>query len=225
MLYVVATPIGNPDDITVRALSVLREVHCVASEDTRETRKLLAHYGISKPLVSYYRGCEESRSVSLVAMMREGKDVALVCDRGTPGVSDPAHVLVRRAREAGIAVSPVPGPSSLTAALSVSGFPVNAFSFYGFPPRKICRARTFFEDLVERKETLVFFESVHRFHKTCGLLKEIFPERKMVVCRELTKKFEEIASGTAQELFLHFDGKRTKGEFVIILEGKPGGNG
>jgi len=220
MLYVVATPIGNLDDITVRALSVLREVDLVASEDTRETRKLLAHYGISKPLVSYYREREESRSVRLVAMMKEGKDVALLCDRGTPGISDPAHALVRRAREEGIAVVPVPGPSSLTAALSVSGFPATAFSFHGFAPRKISQARRFFEDLAEREETLVFFESVHRFHKTCGLLKELFPERKMVVCRELTKKFEEIAAGTVAELCDRFEGRNAKGEFVIILGGK-----
>ncbi|MFA5645298.1 MAG: 16S rRNA (cytidine(1402)-2'-O)-methyltransferase [Candidatus Ratteibacteria bacterium] len=220
MLYVVATPIGNLDDITVRALSVLREVDIVASEDTRETRKLLTHYGIHKPLVSYYRECEESRSVYLVGLMKEGKSVALVSDRGTPGISDPAHALVRRAREEGIMVVPVPGPSALTAALSVSGFPVRSFGFYGFPPRKISQARRFFEDLLHKEETTVFFESVHRFHKTCRILKELAPDRRIVVCRELTKKFEETAVGTAAELCDRFEGKKIKGEFVIIMEGK-----
>lgn len=220
MLFVVATPIGNLEDITIRALNTLKQVDFVVSEDTRETKKLLNHYQIHKPLISYYRGCEKQRSSDILKLLQEGKNLALLCDRGTPGISDPAHYIVKRCLDEGIKVSVVPGPSALTAALSVSGFPVDSFTFYGFLPRKKKQKREFFEKIKEKKELIVFFESVHRFMETLEILAEIFPERELVICRELTKRFEEIVSGTVIHLYNRFSQATVKGEFVFILGGK-----
>ncbi len=220
MLFIVATPIGNLEDITIRALNVLKDVDFVVSEDTRETRKLLTHFQIQKPLISYYRGCEKTRSFEIVRLLKEGKKVALVCDRGTPGISDPVHYVVRMCQDQGISVVPVPGPSSLTAALSVSGFPVDRFCFYGFIPRKKKEKIEFFSSLRDREGVFVFFESVHRFLDTMEILNQIFPERRLVVCRELTKKFEQIIAGTVSQLYDRFIHNTVKGEFVLILGGK-----
>jgi 16S rRNA (cytidine1402-2'-O)-methyltransferase len=220
VLYVVATPIGNLEDITTRALRVLREVDVIASEDTRETGKLLALFGISKPLVSYYRGVERQRTEHLIGLLKSGKSVALVCDRGTPGISDPAHYLVSQAHKERIPIVPVPGPSALAAALSVSGIEVDRFRFLGFLPKKESAKEKLFDAHQDREECIVFFESPHRFSKTMGFLAERFPRRRMTVCRELTKKFEEIISGTVNQLHEHFSKRPAKGEFVIILEGK-----
>ncbi|MCM8757225.1 MAG: 16S rRNA (cytidine(1402)-2'-O)-methyltransferase, partial [Candidatus Omnitrophica bacterium] len=186
MLYVVGTPIGNLSDITLRALEILKKVDSIVCEDTRETLKLLKHYGIEKPLFSFFREKEKERVTGLIRMLKAGKTLALVCDRGTPGISDPAYLLVRAAREAGIPVSPIPGPSSLTAALSVSGLPADSVAFYGFLPRKIGKKKRLFEKLKNYEETLVFFESVHRLQQTMQLLQEIFGNREVTLCRELT---------------------------------------
>ncbi|MGB9641861.1 MAG: 16S rRNA (cytidine(1402)-2'-O)-methyltransferase [Candidatus Ratteibacteria bacterium] len=220
MLFIVATPIGNLEDITFRALNVLRTVDFVVSEDTRETKKLLNYFQIQKPLISYYRGCEKSRSYYIMKLLNDGKSIALVCDRGTPGISDPAHYIVRRCLDEGIRVVPVPGPSALMAGLSVSGEALDAFSFYGFLPRKKNKKIEFFKKIGEKQETIVFFESVHRFMETLEILNQLFPERRLVVCRELTKKFEEIVAGSVTQMYNKFKQITVKGEFVLILGGK-----
>lgn len=219
-LFIVATPIGNLEDITIRALNVLKEVDFIVSEDTRETKKLLNHFQIHKTMISYYRGCEKIKSQQIINLLKEGKKLALVTDRGTPGISDPAHYVVRMCQENGISVIPVPGPSALTAALSVSGFPLDRFSFYGFIPRKKNEKREFFKSIEEKEEICVFFESVHRFLDTMEILNEFFPQRRLVICRELTKKFEHIISGSVSQLYNELRSFTVKGEFVLILGGK-----
>ena len=219
MLYIVATPIGNLNDVTFRAVEVLKKVDVILCEDTRETLKLLNHLGISKPLVSYYRDNERIRIKEALSILLEGREVALVCDRGTPGISDPAYLLVREAYRNGIPVSPIPGPSSLTTALSVCGLPTDRVSFYGFIPRKSGKKRKFLESLREKEETTVFYESVHRIMDTLSIINELYPEREMTVCRELTKKFEEIKTGYVKEIFAEYQAKEAKGEFIIILKG------
>jgi len=220
MIFIVATPIGNLRDITLRALDILKEVDFVVSEDTRETMKLLNNFEIHKPLISYYRGCEKRKSEEIINLLKTGKKAALVCDRGTPGISDPAHYLVKRCFQEGFQVVPIPGPSSITAALSVSGFPVDCFSFYGFLPRNKNKKMEFFRSFENRKEVLVFFESVYRLKETLEIMNEIIPERRLVVCREMTKKFEEIIAGSVCEIYNRFKESNIKGEFVLILGGK-----
>jgi len=219
MLYVVGTPIGHLADITLRGLEVLKNVDGIICEDTRETMKLLRHYGLVKPLYSFFREKEQRKLPFLMNLLKEGKNLALFCDRGTPGISDPAYLLVREALNTGIQVSPVPGPSSLTAALSVSGLPADKISFFGFLPRKASRKKKILESWKYREETLVFFESVHRIGETLQLVGEIFGTREITICRELTKKFEEIRTGQASESTGWFPQNRQKGEFVIIIRG------
>ncbi len=217
MLFIVATPIGNLQDITLRALDVLKNVDIIVSEDTRETRKLLNHFQIHKPLMSYYKGCEKEKSEEILRLLSEGKKVALVCDRGTPGISDPAYYVVRKCQEYKFPVVPVPGPSALTAALSVSGFPLDSFSFYGFIPRKRTEKIEFLTRIGEKDEISVFFESVHRIKETIDVLNDIFPERRLVVCRELTKKFEQIIAGSVSQIHSKLNQIKMRGEFVLIL--------
>lgn len=220
MLYVIATPIGNLGDITFRAIEVLKSVDIVLCEDTRETLKLLNYYGIKKHLLSYYKDNELKRIDRVMEMLKEGKEIALVCDRGTPGISDPAFLLVRQAYKNNIKVIPVPGASSLTSAISVSGIPSDKFSFYGFIPKGKNKKKVFMENLVDKKETLIFFESVYRIKETLEVIKEVFPGREMTVCRELTKKFEEIKYGKVEEVVDYFLNKESKGEFVILIKGR-----
>lgn len=219
MLYIVATPIGNLSDITFRAVEVLKNADVILCEDTRETLKLLNHLGIKKRLVSYYRDNEKVRLREALGLLAEEKDVALVCDRGTPGISDPAYLLVREAYKSKIQVCPVPGPSALTAALSACGLPSDRVSFYGFLPRKKGKKRKFLESLKDKEETTVFYESVHRVKDTMSAMDELYPEREVTVCRELTKKFEEIKTGTVRDVSAEYLEKDAKGEFVIILKG------
>lgn len=219
MLYIVATPIGNLEDITMRALRVLKEVDMIASEDTRETMNLLRYYQISKKTISYYRWNEMERSKEIISLLLEGKKIALVCDRGTPGISDSAHILVKKAREVNIPVVPIPGPSALTSAISVSGFSINEFGFFGFIPRKSGKKKRFFEALKDYEAYIIFFESVHRIEETLRILSSLFPERQMCVCREMTKKFEEVISAGTTECSQYYKNKKIKGEFVIIMEG------
>jgi len=213
----VGTPIGNLRDITQRALEILNGVDLIACEDTRETAILLRCYGIHKPLVSYHRDNERRRLRFLAEKLAAGTRVALVCDRGTPGISDPAYLLVREARRMGVPVSPVPGPSSVTAALSVSGLPADRVLFLGFLPRKQGRRHAVLEEMRERMETVVCLESVHRIRRTLAEMAERFGEREAVVCRELTKKFEEVSCGTVSELAEAFAKKTPRGEFVIVV--------
>jgi 16S rRNA (cytidine1402-2'-O)-methyltransferase len=223
MLYIVATPIGNIKDITLRALDVLKNVDLILCEDTRETRKLLNYYNIKKPVLSYYREIEKKRIKKIIELLKEDNEIALVCDRGTPGISDPAYLLVNEAYRNGIKVVPVPGPSALTAAMSISGFPLKKVYFLGFLPKKENEKRKIFTKFKESDETIIFFESVHRVEKTLNLLAEIMPEREICICRELTKVFEEVIKGKIKDIIEIFKREKKKGEFVLVING--GANG
>jgi len=216
-LFLVATPIGNLEDITLRALRTLKECDVVAAEDTRHTGQLLKHFGISKPLLSYFQFNEARRSEEIIERLRRGENVALVTDAGSPGVSDPGERVVKAALAAGLRVEPVPGPCALVAGLTASGLPTDEFHFYGFLPHKSGQRRKQLETLKELPGTLVLYESPYRIEKLLGELHEICPERPVVLARELTKKFEEILRGKPGEL-LEIARKRVlKGEFVVIV--------
>ncbi|MFO7640871.1 MAG: 16S rRNA (cytidine(1402)-2'-O)-methyltransferase [Candidatus Competibacteraceae bacterium] len=224
VLYVVATPIGNLEDITARALRVLREVACIAAEDTRHTGQLLRHFGIDTPLLSLHEHNERARLDSIVARLRNGDAMALVADAGTPLISDPGFPLVRELRRQGLKVVPVPGPSSVLAALAVSGLPTDRFVFEGFLPAKTNARRVRLQALAAEERTLVFFEASHRIADTLADLATIFGvERPVVVARELTKRFEEIHGATLGELtaWLAADPNRSRGEFVLVAQGAP----
>ncbi len=221
VLYLVATPIGHLKDITLRALEVLRSVDLIVAEDTRRSRVLLEHYGIETPFgPSLYEGVEAERVERLVQFLKEGKDVALISDAGTPLIQDPGFVLVRRAVAEGIRVVPVPGPTALVAALVASGFPTDRFVFEGVPPKKPGKRRAFFESLRGEERTVVLYESPHRILKTLETLAEVLPEREICLARELTKAHEEFLRGTAEEVLRRLrERPRVKGEFVLILRG------
>jgi len=220
MLYIVATPIGNLEDITLRALRVLGEVDFIAAEDTRETRKLLFKYKIKKPLFSYYKDNERKMAGKILQLLKEGRKIALVSDRGTPGISDPAYLLVKLVREAKIPVASIPGACAITAALSICGLPTTNFTFLGFLPRKKGKRRKILGELSQRSETLIFYESPFRILALLEELLGIFGERRIAICRELTKKFEETVSGALSDLLRSHREKKPKGEFVILVEGK-----
>ncbi|MFH0852290.1 MAG: 16S rRNA (cytidine(1402)-2'-O)-methyltransferase [bacterium] len=237
-LYIVATPIGNLKDITLRALEVLKEVDLIVCEDTRQTIKLLNHYNISKPLVSYFQHSKLSKIDYIAEQLKNGKSVALVTDAGTPGIADPGGVLIDQLVSSSVhqfktekptgseatetdklIITPIPGPNAAVAALSVSGFPADKFVFMGFPPHKKGRNK-FFDEVAAAKYTVVFYESTHRILKTLGQLKMTLSlERQIVICRELTKQFESIYRGTAEEILktLENDKNNQKGEFVIVI--------
>ena len=262
-LYIIATPIGNLGDITLRALEVLKSVDLVACEDTRQTVKLLNHYNIAKPLVSYFQHSKLSKIGYIAGELAAGKNIALVTDAGTPGISDPGgkiieHVTCNMKQGASIKIIPIPGPSAVIAALSISGFPADKFIFMGFPPHKKGRNK-FFEEVAAAEQTMVFYESTHRILKTLGQLASSLRGalsrssgltrsnppvnlflvkgnlssdppimkgekerglRQIVVCRELTKMFESIYRGTAEEILniLNSDKDNQKGEFVIVVK-------
>lgn len=218
-LYICSTPIGNLADITHRAVEVMRQVACIAAEDTRHTRKLLAHYGISTPLVSLHEHNEAQRAPALIERMLRGDDVALVSDAGTPLISDPGYKLVQAALEAGIEVVPVPGASALLAALVGAGLPPHPFYFGGFLPRRRSERRRLLEALRPLGATLVFYEVPHRLQQTLSDLAQLFPERRAAVARELTKVHEEFLRGTTAELAAHFTASPARGECVIVIEG------
>jgi 16S rRNA (cytidine1402-2'-O)-methyltransferase len=220
-LYVVATPIGNLEDITLRALRVLREVSLIACEDTRRTRALLTHFNIHVSVTSYFEGNKLARGAALVRALLEGQSVALVTDAGTPGISDPGFLLVRAAREAGIAVVPVPGPSAVIAALSAAGIPADRFVFEGFLPVKPGRRRHRLEALSALEMTVVCYESPHRILASLEAVGQVFGEVEIVVARELTKQFEEIVQGTPARLREHLAGARVRGEFTLIIPRRP----
>src|SRR2546430_11244972 len=199
-LYLVATPIGNLEDITLRALRTLKECDLIAAEDTRRTGELLKHFQISKPLLSYFQFNEAKRSEQLIERLRRGEKIALVTDAGSPGVSDPGERVVKAAVAAGFRVEPVPGACALVAAVTASGLPTEEFHFVGFLPHKSGQRRKKLEALTEVCGTLVLYESPYRIEKLLGELTEVFPARQVVLARELTKKFEEFLRGTAAEL-------------------------
>ncbi len=217
-LYVVATPIGNLDDISHRAIRVLTDVHLIASEDTRRTGKLLRHLGIRTPLTSYYREKEHYKAQRLLESLMAGKDIALVSDAGTPGISDPGAVLVRRAREKKIRIVPIPGPSALIAALSVSGLTGTSFYFGGFPPPRQEARKKFLARLATLSCVLVFYESPHRIGKCLADCLEVFGDRPALLFRELTKLHEECLQGRLSQL-LDQAGDRLRGELVLLIHG------
>jgi len=214
---VVATPIGNLEDMTYRAVRILREVSLVAAEDTRVTRKLFAAHDIHTPLASFHEFTSPTRRTRLVDRLREG-DLALVTDAGTPGISDPGYVLVRDTLVAGYEVVPVPGASSLLAALVASGLPMHAFCFVGFLPRTTAQRRKLLSQHADDPHTLVALESPHRLVRALqDIVASLGPERPLAVARELTKKFEEIFRGTAAEALAHFQQEAPRGEFTLVI--------
>ncbi len=219
MLYIVATPIGNLQDITFRALDTLKSVDVILAEDTRITSRLLTHYEIDKPVVSYHQHSKLAKIDYVVELLADGKNLALVTDAGTPGISDPGARLVEVVLERlpDVKIVPIPGPSAVATALSVSGFSFNRFTFLGFPPHKKGR-ETFFKELAGRDEVLVLYESTHRIEKFLTSLSSAMPERKMLVARELTKQFETLYRGTAGSILKGLQSTSTKGEFVVVID-------
>jgi len=220
ILYVVATPIGNLEDITLRAIRILKEVSLIAAEDTRRTKKLLNAYGIKTPVVSLYDQTERSKSRLLISRMEEGQDVAYVSDAGTPGVSDPGYILVNRAFAAGVRVVPIPGASAVIAALSVAGLPMDRFVFIGFPPARSSGRRLFLESLKDETATLIFYESPRRLVDLLRDVGSILGNREVVIAREMTKIFEEVQRGTVQEVLESLEDRVVKGEVTLIVSGK-----
>jgi 16S rRNA (cytidine1402-2'-O)-methyltransferase len=219
-LYLVATPIGNLEDITLRALRVLKECDVVAAEDTRHSGQLLKHFGISKPMLSYFQFNEAKRSEEIIERLKRGEKVALVTDAGSPGISDPGERVVRAARGAGCRVEAIPGACALVAALTASGLPADEFHFIGFLPHKSGQRRNQLEALKNVDGTLALYESPYRIAKLLGELHEVFPERQVVLARELTKKFEEFLRGTPVELQAQLANRSLKGEFVVLIGAK-----
>ncbi|KRT75208.1 MAG: uroporphyrin-III C/tetrapyrrole methyltransferase, 16S rRNA (cytidine1402-2'-O)-methyltransferase [Candidatus Rokubacteria bacterium CSP1-6] len=216
-LYVVATPIGNLEDLGLRALRTLREVDLIACEDTRRTRTLLARFGVATPVTSYFEHNKRQKGRQLLRLLAEGKSIALVTDAGTPGVSDPGFLLVKEARAAGATVVPVPGPSAVVAALSAAGVPADRFVFEGFLPTKPGRRLNRLKALRDLDMTVVLYESPHRLLRTLEAIEQVFGDAELVVARELTKQFEEVRTGTAAELTRHFGGGAVRGEFTLVI--------
>jgi len=219
ILYLVATPIGNLDDITIRAVKVLSEVDFIACEDTRRSGILLKHLSIKKPLLSYHNYNERQVAERIINRVMAGETAAVICDAGTPGISDPGFIVVREAVKQDICVVAIPGPAAMLTALGASGLPTDAFIFYGFLPPKKGKRRQILESLADRRETLIFYESPHRIHKLLNEIAEHLGNRHTVLCRELTKKFEEIIRGDIDGLQQRLDGKTVKGEITLVVEG------
>ena len=219
MLYVVATPIGNLGDVTLRALEILKSVDLVAAEDTRHSGMLLKHLGIKKPFVSYHQHNEAMRTAELVVRLADGENIALITDAGTPGLSDPGARLVRECIKQGLLFTIVPGPSSILTALVGSGFSLEKFCFRGFLPIKSGQRERELRAAAESGETVVFFESPYRLSKTLAACVDVMPERQLCVARELTKKFEEFRRGTAGDLLAHYEAQPPKGEIVLVVSG------
>jgi 16S rRNA (cytidine1402-2'-O)-methyltransferase len=221
-LYVVATPLGNLEDITLRALRVLKEVDLIAAEDTRHSRKLLAHYGIETPLTSYYDQIEREKAPALIAELEKNKSIALISDAGTPCIADPGFRLVQAAIAAGFRVETIPGPSAVAAALSVSGLPTDRFAFEGFIPAKKSARRSFFTALGGEPRTLVMYEAARRLVDCLYDLQEVLGDRRIVIARELTKMFEEVLRGTASEILAKLrarEGQGVQGEVTLLVAG------
>lgn len=218
-LYIVATPIGNMADITLRAIKTLREVDLIAAEDTRVTRNLLSHYGIETHLTPYHLHSLEKKAHELIALLAEGKNVALVSDAGTPGISDPGYELVRAAIDADLPVEVIPGANAITTALVLSGLPTRRFIFEGFPPRKPGDRKAYFVELKNEPRTIVFYESPHRLLATLKAIQAAMGEREVAVCRELTKMFEEVHRGSVSSAIERFTENAPRGEITLVLAG------
>lgn len=220
-LYIVATPIGNLEDITLRAARVLREADLIAAEDTRKSARLLSHLGVKKPLISYYQHNQKKRDSQILPLLQSGENIALISDAGTPAISDPGTELVAQAVRAGIKVVAVPGPSALLAALVTSGLDTARFCFEGFLPRSKAARRKALAALADEPRTMIFYEAPHRLLPALEDFREVFGERQLAVGRELTKLFEETLRGTAEELIGHFRAHEPRGEFVLVAAGAP----
>ncbi len=223
-LYLVSTPIGNLEDITLRALRVLKEVDLIACEDTRHTRRLLNHFGINKPTVSYHEHNEQKRADELVGRLLGGESIALVTDAGTPGISDPAYRVVTAAIERGIAVVPVPGATALIGALVGSGLPTDSFLFAGFLPNKKQARRAKLEELKPERATLILYEAPHRIREMLIDAREILGDREASLARELTKMHEEFIRGKISDIIAHFDAREPRGEMALVIAGNRDDN-
>ncbi len=217
MLYIVSTPIGNLKDITFRAVETLKNVDLIAAEDTRHTQILTRHYQIDTPLTSYFEHNQFKKGEYLLKLLKEGKDIALVTDAGTPGISDPGYQLIQLAKENDIPITVVPGPTALIAALTASGLPCHNFIFEGFLPVKPAARRKKLEQFKGEERTIIFYESPYRLAKTLKDIEEVLGNPVVVCARELTKKFEEVKKGSAQKLREHFTKVEPKGEFVLLV--------
>jgi 16S rRNA (cytidine1402-2'-O)-methyltransferase len=220
MLYIVSTPIGNREDITLRALRILKEVDLIAAEDTRHTSLLLRHFGIHTPLTSYFEGNEFKKKEFFLSKLKQGDQIALVSDAGTPGISDPGFRLIKTAIENEIPIVPIPGPSAVIAALSVSGLPTDSFLFKGFLPHKMKKRRDLLKELEDIRETLIFYESPHRISQTLKDIYEVLGEREIVLSRELTKIYEEVLRGKVTEIQSQIGVRKLKGEITLLVSGK-----
>ncbi|MCX8057668.1 MAG: 16S rRNA (cytidine(1402)-2'-O)-methyltransferase [Ignavibacteria bacterium] len=216
VLYLVSTPIGNLEDISQRAISILSTVDFILCEDTRESYKLLNHYGIKKQLISYHSYSEDEKIPFVLDHLKAGKSIALISDSGTPCISDPGSKLVKTCIEHDIEIKPIPGPNSLIAAIVLSGFEIKNFYFEGFIPQKKGRKKLL-EEICKRKEMTVFFESPFRIEKLLRELNELCPEREIALCRELTKKFEQVTRGKVSDLMKDLKNLKLKGEFVVVI--------
>jgi len=219
VLYLVSTPIGNLDDITLRALRVLKEVDLVAAEDTRHSGMLLKHYGLKKSLTSYHDFNKEKKAPFLIERLKDSRSVAVCSDAGTPGISDPAYYLVRLAIRENIKIVPVPGASAFLSALVIAGPPTDRFVFEGFLPAKPGKRKKRLEELREERRTIIFYESPHRLVRMMDDLAEILGQRRVVVARELTKKFEEVLRGTPESITRSLGARKIRGELVVLVEG------
>lgn len=217
MLYIVATPIGNLKDITLRAIEVLKSVDLIACEDTRHTKILLEHYGIKTSTTSFFQHNRFAKGEYLLKLLQEGKDIALVSDAGTPGILDPGFNLINLAIENNIDITAIPGPVALVQALVVSGKPAHKFFFEGFLPNRAIARKNRLKELKALGYTVVCYESCHRILATLQDISEVFAETKVICCRELTKKFEEVLRGSAKEILSHFKTQKPRGEFVLVI--------
>jgi 16S rRNA (cytidine1402-2'-O)-methyltransferase len=220
ILYIVSTPIGNLEDVTLRAVRVLKEVNLIAAEDTRRTGLLLKHYDIRTPLTSFFEGNELKKRDFILSKLTDGDSISLVSDAGTPGISDPGFRLIQRAIEEKIPIVPIPGPSAVIAALSVSGLPTDAFLFRGFLSHKSKKRRDLLQELEGLRETLVFYESPYRILETLQDILDILGDREIVLARELTKAYEEILRGKVSDIRRQVAGRRLKGEITLVISGK-----
>ncbi len=219
-LYIVPTPIGNLKDITIRALDVLKECNVIAAEDTRQTIKLLNHFNIKKQLISYHQHNELTKSEEIINRVKAGEIVALVSDAGSPGISDPGSVIIKKCIEEEVEFEVLPGATAIITALVNSGLDTTKFTFRGFVPRENKERRVLISEIKNHKETLVFYEAPHRIKDTLSFLYEELGNRKVAICRELTKLHEQIVRGLISEVIEHFNTNNPRGEFVVVIEGK-----
>jgi len=219
-LYITATPIGNLEDITFRAVRILKSVDLIAAEDTRRSARLLKHYGIATAMTSYHDFSEPKKRAALLRRLCKGEEIALISDAGTPGISDPGYRLIAEALPQGIKVIAVPGPSVLTAALSVAGLPTDAFYFRGYLPNRAAARRKAIKNLAQRTETLVLYEAPHRIHAALADMRDLLGNRRIAVCREMTKLHEETFRGSLEEASAHFASReKIRGEFTLVVAG------